>query len=388
MTDQSPSVPGSRNPPATGSARRLVSPDLARGIMLLFICGANALTSWSAPENGAAMARSGVHGDGALNRAAVIFADLFLHVRGLPMFALLLGYGIGMIAMSLWRRGYPPARARRVLARRYALLALFGALHMVFLFHGDIMYAYGALGVVVALFLTLGNRTLLSVAAVLFVLNVALAVVVQAWVADGAADNAAKAPGGIFSASYSPENYGATILHGLVFLFSNTLSMALLAASVLPVVLLGFVAARLRVLSQVERYRTLLAWWCLPGLLVILLVGLPWALADVGILDPQLAPALASLNDGLGWLVGPSAVAAIALATEKLQRKVDRAREQGGTGDEALPKALVAVVALGRRSMSGYVGQSVILLILTMPYTLDLAAGRGAAFMLALALGT
>ena len=56
-----------------------------------------------------------------------------MHVRGLPMFSTLLGYGVGMIVLSLWRREYPITKAHAVVMRRYAFLALLGLIHMVFL---------------------------------------------------------------------------------------------------------------------------------------------------------------------------------------------------------------------------------------------------------------
>lgn len=369
--------------PETISRRRLITPDLARGIMLLFICGANAVTGWAVNAGVATPARSGVHGEGWANQAAVVFGDLFLHVRGLPMFAFLVGYGIGMIAVSLWRRGYPAARARMVLVWRYALLAIFGALHMVFLFAGDIMYLYGILGVVIAFLLTLKDKTLLIMAGVIFGLYAllgALGAALMGWVGPEVMETAGEIE--------PTASYLENIIEGAVSLASTTLGIGFQALGVLPVMLLGFVWGRKQILSRVEYNRRMLTWWVVPGAAVILLVGVPWALADVGVLPNRFAELLGMINDVVGWAVGPAAVAVIALATQGLQQRVDAARTEGGTGDEAVPGLLMPVLALGRRSMSGYVGQSVILIVLTAPYLLDLAHDADAVRMLGLALLT
>ncbi|MBT1017782.1 hypothetical protein KJY77_01315 [Canibacter sp. lx-72] len=55
---------------------------------------------------------------GFLDHLNVIFSALFVYVRGLPMFATLLGFGVGIIALNLLRKGISLRGARRILARR------------------------------------------------------------------------------------------------------------------------------------------------------------------------------------------------------------------------------------------------------------------------------
>lgn len=50
-------------------------------------------------------------------------------------------------------------------------LAVFGFLHIIFLFFGDIMFSYGVMGMIVATMLSLRNKTLGWIIVVLFALN-------------------------------------------------------------------------------------------------------------------------------------------------------------------------------------------------------------------------
>ena len=137
------------------ASTRLIVPDAARGMALLGIAIANMTTAWIITEDRPGAYFGGILNDSVLDKIAVVFGAFFVHNRGLPMFSTLLGFGVGLIAMSLWRRGFPLGEARRVIAKRYGFLALLGAVHMVLLFWGDIMFVYGIAGIVIALLLTL-----------------------------------------------------------------------------------------------------------------------------------------------------------------------------------------------------------------------------------------
>ena len=127
-------------------------PDLARGTALLGIAMANVAQTWitndwSEDQSRAGWSVGGVRPDSIIDQVSAVFAAMFIHVRGLPMFSTLLGFGFGLVAASLYRKHYPLKDARRVLVRRYAVLALFGLAHMLGLFYGDIMLTYGLVGI-------------------------------------------------------------------------------------------------------------------------------------------------------------------------------------------------------------------------------------------------
>lgn len=81
---------------------RILAPDLARGAALLGIAVANGITAWSvtglpAAANELETYAGIIVNDSLWDKIMVVIGTLFVHVRGLPMFATLLGYGIGMI---------------------------------------------------------------------------------------------------------------------------------------------------------------------------------------------------------------------------------------------------------------------------------------------------
>ena len=126
------------------TTHRILTPDVARGIMLLAIAVANSVTVWATNiDNPMVGTHIGiVMNDSLWDKIAIMVGAMFIHVRGLPMFATLLGYGMGMILVREYHRKNP---YKRILARRYAALAAMGLIHLMFLFFGDIMFMYGIL---------------------------------------------------------------------------------------------------------------------------------------------------------------------------------------------------------------------------------------------------
>lgn len=132
------------------------------------------------------------------------------------------------------------------------------------------------------------------------------------------------------------------------------LSMQPIAAvQLLALAVIGYVWARERVLIDVASHRrTLITWTVIAGL-VILCVGLPWGLSAAGVLPAAWEMPLFALNQAVGYLTGPGILAALALATDSLHNQV--------------PGWARAFVALGKRSMSGYLAQSFLFILLCTP---------------------
>ena len=118
----------------------MIVPDVARGMALLGIAMANMTTAWIITTDRPGSYFGGIIDGSAWDKAAVVFGAFFVHNRGLPMFSTLLGVGVGLIALSRGRRGFPVQGARRGIAKRYGCLAVMGAVHMALLFWGDIMF--------------------------------------------------------------------------------------------------------------------------------------------------------------------------------------------------------------------------------------------------------
>ena len=358
MTSPSPSV-------------RILTPDLARGAALLGIAIANGITAWSlrvgdVPQGYHRTLSGIIVNDSLWDKIMVVIGTLFVHVRGLPMFATLLGYGVGMILVREQRKGATKKQCRAILLRRYGVLILFGLLHMVFLFYGDIMFIYGLIILVLVIPMrNAKNKTLLITAGVLFAL---------AMVMNGAL------------LSYSDMN--AVLLHGyghgyvqdqlvrgasLAFMY-NFLRFPFALPLVGSVILVGFVAGRNGVLEYPEQFRTPMRIAATITVIIVVTVGLPLGLANLGILGHEKVFYL--LNILVGMASGPGIVVWISWIASWVERR---------KLTDTLPIRMLT--ALGQMSMTGYVLQSVLFTIIMVPWGLAIGAGRGVATVTLIAAG-
>jgi len=363
--------------PTAVTQPRILAPDVARGFTMLGIAVANATTAWLyiSPDTPGSTA-GGVVNNSILDKIAIILGSIFTHVRGLPMFATLLGYGVGMIAMSLQRRNYPPKKARLVLIRRYFFLAIFGILHLSLLFFGDIMFVYGVMGIILALLYRFKDKTLLIITGVLGTLGLILAAIMTIGVSAEGASSRTEVMTSFIQTLSSPDSYATLVSHAftsLSFQIGNLLTGFLFF---FPVMILGMVAARHNVLGQPEKYKTLLTRFAIVAVIISFGVGIPLGLAEIGVLPENTVLHLQSLNQVAGIWAGPGIVPTTALAPPPLQRRIDAAHA-GGTG-YPLPVPLQALIALGKRSMTGYLLQSILFVLLTSTFTIGLGRGQGA----------
>lgn len=337
--------------------QRLIVPDLARGTALLGIAMANAasawiINDWSQDHSRAGWSVGGVRPGSVLDQIFAVFAAMFVHVRGLPMFSTLLGFGFGLVAASLARKGYTTAESRRILIRRYGILALFGLAHMMLVFFGDIMLTYGLVGIVLALVFTWPAKRLRIIAHTILALFAAFATLGAAVTlfVDGDFGGMQLTP---TAAHTTAGNYlGANISLGLTMLFSQPFAVLQLSA----LAAIGYLWASERVLIDVSSHRkTLITWVWIAGAIIVL-VGLPWGLCAAGVLPSEWELPLFALNEALGLYTGPGILAALALATDSLHNEV--------------PGWAKAFVALGKRSMSGYLAQSFLFIAMVMPFAL------------------
>lgn len=343
----------------TAAKVRYVAPDVARGIALLGIALANTVSAWLAdPEAARAHEFGGTGAEQTLSeKILIVFQAMFVHVRGLPMFSVLLGVGIGMIATSLWRRGYTNRGARRVLLRRYGLLFLFGLLHMFLLFPSDIMTTYGLCGMICALLIGCSDRLLNIIAWVVLVLTASYPI-----------------SGAVYLYFAGPDALGidtSTFLMEPPASLTDHLNQALqmlafqpfTVPGLIPLVLIGFVWGRKGVVGDVDKHATMLRAWVGVGAAVVLLVGLPWGLSAIGVLPTDWEIPLILFNQAFGVLTGPAILALVLLAMAPVQRRLN--------AGEPMPGWLVPFNALGKRSMSGYLAQSLLLVPLTWPILLN-----------------
>ena len=96
---------------------------------------------------------------GAFDVLAERLLQLFFYTKFFPIFSLLFGLGIAMQALRLQSKNIPlwPFFARRML-----FLLLFGMLHIVLLWSGDVLHLYALLGILVVFLLKFPNKWLLT----------------------------------------------------------------------------------------------------------------------------------------------------------------------------------------------------------------------------------
>ena len=314
------------------TTHRILTPDVARGIMLLAIAVANSVTVWATNiDNPMVGTHIGIVMDDSLwDKIAIMVGAMFIHVRGLPMFATLLGYGMGMILVREYHRKNP---YKRILARRYAALAAMGLIHLVFLFFGDIMFMYGILALHVTMIANRSDRALLG------------------WTGTSA-----------YGLGYVEDQ----LAMGETFLMTFPVQYVSSATTIMPAILVGFVAGRRGMLETPEPYLWIMRWWAIIAVAVCFIVGIPLGLASMGVIGGELV--WSAINRVAGLVTGPGLVVLLFYLSRWLQQHHKQ---------HVLPVRML--VALGRMSMTGYVLQSVLFTALVLPWGLGLGSGSGAA---------
>lgn len=208
---------------------------------------------------------------GAADFAAMAVDLLLFQGKARACFAFLFGVGFGIL-ITRWREKGEPCE--RLFMRRMLALLAFGIVNQVFLFWGDILALYALLGMVLLLFRDLGDRALLRLGLALIIVPPVLLGLVEAFlghsvggiIAIDAAAEAARGRAALMSGSYVEAiafNWSQSILRRV----TDTGHMALYDTAVLGLFVLGYLAARLRILFDVEANVRLLrriAWICLP----------------------------------------------------------------------------------------------------------------------------
>lgn len=365
----------------TGSvplARRAGGPDLARGLALLGIALANTI-GWLHGSSWTVLLKQV---DATVpDRIVDVLIGLTADNRGFPLFAMLFGYGIGIIYRRSREAGERTGHfVLRMLRRHIALLAI-GLAHAILLFSGDILVAYAMVGMLCVLFAT-RHRAILPFAAILAL----PALGVWGWVdgtiglsgSDGYAS--AAAPDYLSSLRLRTDEAGAEVATSLLSDIGLLTPMAI-----------GAIAARLRLFEEVAANRDVLVPIARWGLGLGLLGAVP--LVAVLVLDPAhqlldseiVLGSLGVLHQYTGLLGALGLAAAAALVSDHIRWPVgvdgtaptvhDAARGAG----PVTARLVRGIEALGAVSLSAYVGQSLVFLALFPPYTLDLGARLGTA---------
>ncbi|MFI6814530.1 DUF418 domain-containing protein [Nonomuraea sp. NPDC050328] len=334
-----------------GAAPRALAPDLARGVMLLAIAFAHAPLFVLDPEHGSTLA----------NRIADAFQLLFVTNHARPMFAFLFGYGMVQLLHRQAERGQDPVAVRRLVRRRGWWLIVIGVLHAVVLIPLDILAAYGLAAVVLAGLLRRKDATLLWVAGVSFLGATALVGAAMGYVFT------VDMPSMQVPLGATPWELVGDRLTGLPY------GIVIGTIMVIPGVVIGMWAGRRRVLDEPERHRRFLTRAAVITTVVSVAGAIPLVLIGTGLWTPSGATQwLAAFAQPLtGYPGGIGMAAIIALVAIRVGRRPGR--------------LTTAVTALGQRSMSLYLFQSVAFMAVFAPYGLGLQDDLGTAGALGVA---
>ncbi|ANZ42878.1 hypothetical protein BBK82_19840 [Lentzea guizhouensis] len=324
--------------------KRLLTPDLARGSMLALIALANsAIYLYGRPYG----VRQHIVETDLVDRMVSVFVVTFVDARAYPMFALLFAYGVAKMS---------PERAKS----RNRWLLVFGFVHAMLLYPGDVLGVYGLLGFGVIAMTRLRGRTLLLVAAGWLALTALLQ--------SGAYGSPPQGRRTFFWSFEIADPLKALALHPLEWLMTPLGLTGVVAAAVA-----GVWAARHDVLAEPERHLALLRRVAPWGIAVATLGGVPSGLAVGGFWQPEEPGLLAAVHGVTGVAGGLGYAALVALVAVRIKR----------------PNVVVrAVAACGERSLSCYLFQSVVFVVLLKPYTFGLGATLGSAEVAVLALAT
>lgn len=340
--------------------------------MLLFIALANAVGVVGAQPP----IESDPHGVG---RWVDLFMVAVVHARTYPVFAIMFGYGLVQLAARLDRAGATPERVRSVLLRRNAWLVGFGLAHAVLLYFGDFLGAYGIVGIVATLALLRRgervHRALLWLWGFMVLEVLVLAALVASHLLQGS-NPPAPLPVAEIRSLAAPD-YITSMFERIHEWPRHTLTVV----PFIIIVWLGMWGARHRLLEEPATHRRLLRRIAAGALGIAVAGGLPLGLTSAGLLhaDAATISLMILLHQASGMFGGPGYVALFGLAALHLSR---------GNPSRTIARFTRLVTALGQRSLSGYLLQSVAWLLLLAPYTLSLGERFGNPMLTAAAIAT
>ncbi|WP_242311887.1 DUF418 domain-containing protein [Bacillus cereus group sp. BfR-BA-01331] len=121
---------------------RIHSLDMIRGIAILCILFANLPTMTGLDSFNQA-------GYSGIDKVVRFLVDLLISSKFYTIFAFLFGVGFYIFMRNTEKKGYP---IYKLFSRRLCILLLFGVIHFIFLWYGDILHAYAIAGFVLLFF--------------------------------------------------------------------------------------------------------------------------------------------------------------------------------------------------------------------------------------------
>jgi uncharacterized protein len=307
---------------------------------------------------------------GNFDRAAAFMVVALAQAKFYLLFSFLFGYSMSYLLKD------NSITQRRVFRRRLMGLAVLGILHGTLFFAFDILLLYAALGCVLLALVAHDNRTVLLTAAVSGLVW-ALVLLVLASSGSESAQSQRELLARFNSASIglTSSSFWLAVKARIDYWpIAQLMILVLNGFAVLSLFCVGLVAGRAQLLRQPERH---LHWWR-SGLWLGLLIGLPAALLSATwIAGPDTSfnvpDARATAGLALGFVTAPALSLAYVCALALLH--VHK------------PNLLKILRPAGRMSLTGYVGESVLLALIFCGFGAGLMGQLGAGAVTAIALG-
>jgi uncharacterized protein len=229
--------------------------------------------------------------------------DLFVQTKFYTIFSFLFGLGF-YIFMS--RAEQKRLKVYRLFSRRLLVLLVFGLLHLIFLWFGDILHTYALVGFFLLLFYKKSNKAILGWAfgflIVAYALQASQLLMPSSFIAEQQAYGAMKMKEAL--KMYQDAPYGEWLAYHLKTEVSLILSNApFMILFILPMFLFGLYAGRRGVFQHPEQNRVFLTcvWWMTLMLSVPLIAAVAFIHYDVWAFGP-LKPTAQRLFVGLSGL--------------------------------------------------------------------------------------
>jgi len=308
------------------------------------------------------------------DRAAAFAVAAFAQAKFYLLFAFLFGYSMHFIVKD---EGVTSVRRFR---RRLLGLGLLGIAHAALLFVGDILFLYAVLGLTLTWMRRLSDRMVLRVAVfagiawLLLLTSLPMAVMAEPggslsdeeWIVAGQAFNQAMREGGFIEATAARVSFWP-LASSTIFLLNGL--------GVLGAFALGLVAGRRSLLARPELHRPLWQAGLRWGLSSGLCLGFLSAWLVVG---PGAEVGSWGLRETAGIAIGFAGAPLLSWGYVSVLATIHASGMQ----------TLAIFRPAGRMSLSGYIGESLILSIVFCAYGLGLFGKLNAGAVSALALGT
>lgn len=314
---------------------RKLTPDLARGFMLLFIALAHSHQFIFSTNREITF----------MDQYIVFIRQVVVDGRAFPLFAILFGYVLHQLMKSIERKGNSWKDFKKMIKQRGAWMLVIGFFHAT-LFLADIIGVYGLIALLFgSIFLQLSNKYIILLSVFFLILVVVFAPYM---------------PRGFDTLNMEVTNT-ATIINPIEGSITRMIEWffytPILSYQVIPGVLIGILIARLQIIDIPKKNKKILYMTAVLGLLISTVGGIPMALMSSLIwtnYNEVLELIAKSLHTLTGYAGGIGWIALIGLVVIKLEVKSG--------------KLTNAIVALGQRSMSFYLFQSILFVMILAPY--------------------